>query len=140
MTSIVLRATENLNKNEPSNLCYLTGMTTKPFGRDQIAADWTEANKTECRCRQNVLKHAIQGEHMTPEPFVSVEKAAEFLDIRRQYLLSLARKGVAGAYPLNGQSKRKVWRFRLSELVEAIAKTPIPKNGKLCDPASGSPR
>ena len=77
---------------------------------------------------------------MTPEPFVSAEKAADFLDISRRYLLSLARKGIAGAYPLDGQAKRKVWRFRLSELVEAIAKTMIHKSNKLCDPASGSPR
>ena len=80
------------------------------------------------------------GEHMIPEPFVSAEKAADFLDISRRYLLSLARKGIVGAYPLDGGAKRKLWRFRLSELVEAIAKTSIPKNGKLCDPASGSPR
>ena len=58
----------------------------------------------------------------------------------RRYLLSLARKGISGAYPLDGQAKRKVWRFRLSELVEAIARTAIPKNGKMCDPTSGSPR
>ena len=77
---------------------------------------------------------------MTLEPFVSPEKAADFLDISRLYLLSLARKGISGAYPLDGQAKRKVWRFRLSELVDAIARTAIPKNGKMCDPASGSPR
>jgi hypothetical protein len=77
---------------------------------------------------------------MTPEPFVSAEKAADFLDISRRYLLSLARKGIRGAYPLDGRAKRKVWRFRLSELIDAIPKTAIPKNGNLCDPASGSPR
>ena len=77
---------------------------------------------------------------MTPEPFVSAEKAADFLDISRRYLLALARKGIAGAYPLDPHARRRVWRFRLSELVDAIAKTMIHKNGKLCDPASGSPR
>jgi hypothetical protein len=77
---------------------------------------------------------------MTPEPFVSAEKAADFLDISRRYLLALARKGIAGAYPLDPRARRKVWRFRLSELVDAIAKTMIHKNDNLCDPASGSPR
>jgi len=77
---------------------------------------------------------------MTPEHFVSAEKAADFLDISRRYLLSLARKGIAGAYPLDGRAKRKVWRFRLCELADAISKTAIRKNGKVCDPASGSPR
>jgi len=77
---------------------------------------------------------------LTPEPFVSAEKAAEFLDIKPRYLLALARKGIAGAYPIDPQARRKVWRFRLSELVDAIAKTMIHKSGKLCDPASGSPR
>jgi len=77
---------------------------------------------------------------MAPEPFVSAEKAADFLDISRRYLLALARKGIAGAYPLDPQARRKVWRFRLSELVDAIAKTMIHKSAELCDPASGSPR
>jgi hypothetical protein len=57
----------------------------------------------------------------TPEPFVSAEEAALFLSIKRRYLLALARKGIAGAYPLDPQARRKVWRFRLSELVAAIA-------------------
>jgi hypothetical protein len=77
---------------------------------------------------------------MTPEPFVSAEEAAQFLSVKRRYLLALARKGIAGAYPLDTQARRKVWRFRLSELVAAIAKTVIPKSGEVCDPASGSPR
>jgi len=66
---------------------------------------------------------------MLSEPFVSAARAAEFLDISRRLLLSLARKGIAGAYPLDGQAKRKVWRFLLSELAEAIrAKRTDPQN------------
>lgn len=63
---------------------------------------------------------------MTPEPFVSVEKAAEFLNISRRYLLALARRGIAGAYPLEPQARRKTWVFRLSELATAIAGTRDP--------------
>jgi hypothetical protein len=77
---------------------------------------------------------------MTPEPFVSAEQAAQFLSIKRRYLLALARKGIAGAYPLNPAAKRRTFIFRLSELTAAIAKTVIPNLSEVCDPASGSPR
>lgn len=54
------------------------------------------------------------------EPFVSSEEAAAFLSISRRYLLALARRGIAGAYPLGTGAKRKIWVFRLSELADAI--------------------
>ena len=57
---------------------------------------------------------------MTTEPFVSAEEAAEFLSVKRRYLLALARKGIAGAYALGTGTKRKIWVFRLSELAAAI--------------------
>jgi len=57
---------------------------------------------------------------MRPEPFVSAEEAAEFLSVKRRYLLALARKGIAGAYALGTGTKRKIWVFRLSELAAAI--------------------
>jgi len=77
---------------------------------------------------------------MTPEPFVSAEEAVKFVPVKRRHLLALARKGIAGAYPLDPNARRKVWMFRLSELIASIAKTVIHKNDNLCDPASGSPR
>jgi hypothetical protein len=55
-----------------------------------------------------------------PEPFVSAEKAAEFLSIGRPFLLSLARRGIAGAYPVSTGEYRRRWIFRLSELAAAI--------------------
>jgi hypothetical protein len=58
---------------------------------------------------------------MAPEPFVSAEHAAQFLDIPRRHLLALARRGIAGAYPLDPSSTRRTWVFRLSELSAAIA-------------------
>jgi hypothetical protein len=76
---------------------------------------------------------------MTPEPFVSAEQAAQFLSIKRRYLLALARNGIAGAYALGTGTVRKIWVFRLSELAAAIKNTD-PKTRKVCDPASGSPR
>lgn len=57
---------------------------------------------------------------MRPEPFVSAEEAAHFLSIKRRYLLTLARKGIAGAYAIGAGRIRKVWVFRLSELAVAV--------------------
>lgn len=49
------------------------------------------------------------------EPFVSAERAAEFLAMSRKTILVLARKGYLPAHPV-GQGPRKAWKFRLSEL------------------------
>lgn len=58
---------------------------------------------------------------MSPEPFVSAETAAQFLSITRRHLLALARRGMAGSYPLGSGTQRRVWVFRLSELAAAVA-------------------
>lgn len=78
----------------------------------------------------------------TPEPCVSAQEAAQFLSVKRRYLLELARRGIAGAYPLGTGSKRKVWVFRLSELAAAIERdeNPILNSQKPCTIESGSPR
>ena len=57
---------------------------------------------------------------MPPEPFVSADKAANFLAVKRRYLLVLARKGIVGAYALGTGMKRKTWVFRLSELASSV--------------------
>ena len=77
----------------------------------------------------------------TPEPFVSAQEAAQFLSVKRRYLLELARRGIAGAYPLGTGSKWKVWVFRLSELAAAIERdeNPILNSRKPCTIESGSP-
>ena len=79
---------------------------------------------------------------LTPEPFVSADEAAQFLCVKRRYLLELARKGIAGAYALGTGSKRKIWVFRLSELAVSVVRneTSIPKPAKPCTIRSGSPR
>ena len=78
----------------------------------------------------------------TPEPFVSADEAAQFLCVKRRYLLELARRGIAGAYALGTGGKRKIWVFRLSELAASAVqhKTSIPKPAKPCTIGSGSPR
>ena len=60
-----------------------------------------------------------------PEPFVSAEVAAEFVGIKRRFLLALARKGIPGAYPLGG-GIRRTWVFRLTELASAIVRRKLP--------------
>jgi hypothetical protein len=79
---------------------------------------------------------------VTPEPFVSADEAAQFLCVKRRYLLELARRGIAGAYPLGTGGKRKIWVFRLSELAASVIRneTSIPKPPKPCTIGSGSPR
>ena len=82
---------------------------------------------------------------MTPEPFVSAEEAANFLSVKRRYLLALARKGIAGAYALGTARKRKIWVFRLSELAAAITEKKqctgvIPNREDQGMIRSGSPR
>jgi hypothetical protein len=56
----------------------------------------------------------------TPEPFVSVEVAAEFVGVTPRALLDLVRDGDLPAYPLAVGRKRNMWRFRLSELERAL--------------------
>jgi len=76
------------------------------------------------------------------EPFVSADEAAQFLCVKRRFLLALARSGIAGAYALGTGNKRKIWVFRLSELAASVARneTPIPNTPKPCTLGAGSPR
>jgi len=77
-----------------------------------------------------------------PEPFVFAGEAARFLGINRRMLLALARRGIAGAYPIGTGDIRKTWIFRLSELGIAIDHRhprPFPDNPRY-DPDQGSPR
>lgn len=53
------------------------------------------------------------------EAFVDANTVAQFLCITRRQVLELARSGKLPAHPLLG-SRRRVWRFKLSE-VDAAA-------------------
>jgi hypothetical protein len=52
----------------------------------------------------------------TPEPYVDGDTAAAFLGITRRTLLNWARDRKIPGYPLDPTSKKKDWRFKLSEL------------------------
>jgi hypothetical protein len=67
------------------------------------------------------------------ERFVSAEEAAAFLGVNRRFLLALARKGIAGAYPIGTGEQRKTWVFKLTQLADAI-------NPKRRDPLAGRRR
>ncbi len=54
------------------------------------------------------------------EPFVDAETAAKFLCVSRRRVLEMARAKEIPAHPI-GRSERKTWRFRLSELADALA-------------------
>lgn len=49
------------------------------------------------------------------EPYVDADTAAGFLCVQRKTILDWARKSVIPAHPF-GIGKRKLWRFKISEL------------------------
>lgn len=57
-----------------------------------------------------------------PEPFVTAKEAAQFLCLTVRRVLEMARSGQLPAHPL-GTGKRHTWRFRLSELANALVAT-----------------
>lgn len=71
---------------------------------------------------------------MQPESFVDAQKAAEFLSITRRHLLELARGGAIPAHAL-GDGRRRLWRFRLSELAESVGNKVVAFGS---DPSYGS--
>lgn len=49
------------------------------------------------------------------EPYIDADKAAAFLSVQRKTILEWARRGAIPAHPF-GTGKRKLWRFKISEL------------------------
>ena len=58
----------------------------------------------------------------TLEAFVDADEAAKFLSLNRRRILELARAGKLPGHPI-GDGARRVWRFRLSEIADAVAST-----------------
>ena len=56
------------------------------------------------------------------EAYVDAARASAFLSVSRKTLLALARNGRIPAHPL-AEQRRKIWRFRLSELEAWIGST-----------------
>jgi len=75
---------------------------------------------------------------MTPEAleaFVDADEAGKFLSLNRRRILELARAGKLPGHPI-GEGARRVWRFRLSELANTLAKNVFTSQN---DPAIRSP-
>jgi hypothetical protein len=106
------------------------------------AGEWEESAETFSAPATVITAKDSRRMPVTPEPFVSADEAAQFLCVKRRYLLELARRGIAGAYPLGTGGKRKIWVFRLSELADSVVRneTSIPKPPNPCTIGSGSPR
>ncbi len=51
-----------------------------------------------------------------PEPFVDPDTAARYLRTTRRHVLEMVRAGLIVGHPLDSHSKKKDWRFLLSEL------------------------
>ena len=51
-----------------------------------------------------------------PEPFVDPDTAARYLRTTRRHVLEMVRAGIIVGHPLDPFSKKKDWRFLLSEL------------------------
>ncbi len=105
-------------------------------GGERVCAETFSAPTTDITAKES------RQAPVTPEPFVSADEAAQFLCVKRRYLLELSRRGIAGAYALGTGGKRKIWVFRLSELAASVVRneTSIPKPSKRCTIGSGSPR
>jgi excisionase family DNA binding protein len=69
---------------------------------------------------------------MLPESFVDATTVARFLCITRRQVLEMARAGRIPAHPLLG-GRRKMWRFKLSEVDAAASGTRQPSRCE--DPA-----
>jgi Helix-turn-helix domain len=59
------------------------------------------------------------------ERFVDADEAGKFLSLNRRRILELARSGKLPGHPV-GDGTRRVWRFRLSELANAVSSTTKP--------------
>ena len=70
------------------------------------------------------------------EPFVDADAVATFLSLDRRQVLDWARSGDIPAHPL-GRGKRRTWRFRLSEITEAVLSRKKPNQSTI---RSGSPQ
>jgi hypothetical protein len=122
--------------SEPDNSIITMPLEAATGGEGEDSAEPFSATATVITAKES------RQVPVTPEPFVAAEEAAQFLCVKRRYLLELARRGIAGAYALGTGGKRKIWVFRLSELAASVVRseTSIPKPPKPCTIGSGSPR
>ena len=55
------------------------------------------------------------------EPFVDANAVAGHLKVTRRQVLEMTRQGVIPGHPLGTGSSRSVWRYKLSEIDDAVS-------------------
>jgi len=64
--------------------------------------------------------HQVKTMLAEAEKYVDAVVASEFLGVTTRFLLDLTRAGRIPGHPLGLGSKRKIWRFKLSELESSL--------------------
>jgi hypothetical protein len=108
------------------------------FGRTPRESVANRSTRQSDSCDNNPPFQRVHEEH-----FVDAEAASAFLSITRRQLLAMARNGAVPAYPSSLGSRRKQWRFRLSELATAITeglKEPLRESANRMDNGSRQSR
>ena len=70
------------------------------------------------------------------EPFVDPDTAAEFVGGSRRWLLQMTRAGKIPGHPLDANSKKKDWRYKLSELDQWMCR-PLNSHPQPPEPSKG---
>ena len=77
---------------------------------------------------------------MSVESFVTADEVAQHLKIRRRQVLQMARENTIPAHPICFGRRRRTWRFKLTEIDQAIAAMPGAREIASRTIAIGSPR
>ena len=77
---------------------------------------------------------------MSPESFVTADEVAQHLKIRRRQVLQLARENAIPAHSICFGRRRRTWRFKLTEIDQAIVAVPGAREIASRTIAIGSPR
>jgi hypothetical protein len=87
---------------------------------------------------------SLQPETPALERFSTPEDIARHLQITRRQVLQAARQNLLPAHPISFGGRRRIWRFKISEVDVAIARRTANSNGVLIADegtmASGSSR
>ena len=109
-----------LDSEEAAAVTEIHPKTLQKPARRSVVRGIHVGNRSEMRGIKAAAVSVVGGTVLIPEPFVSAQEAAKFVGISRRFLTELARRGIAGAYPIGTGELRKTWVFRLSELAAAI--------------------
>lgn len=101
-----------LHSKQKSSYCQVTGALRRRWQLTETLG----ARSLTAVCVRSIVESPIVSAPGEPEPYVSADRAASFLDMPRKTLLGLARRGKLPGHGVPGKGRKKSWRFRLSEL------------------------